>query len=134
MLNITKTGNVTIKNPLPKTSKSNKQPSIVVTTNHNINKPMIIDNGKKVNEEEIRTRTKKLNAIKNKYKLKINERDFTPAKLNLDLRYIKALVARMPKKNEKQIIETIQPNIENISKNIKNNQLKQINLIIQRKY
>ena len=65
MLNISKTGKVTIKKPLTKTgnlSKSNKEPSIIITTNHNIQQPQIINNGERVNEAEIRTQQLKLKA------------------------------------------------------------------------
>ena len=65
MLNISKTGKVTIKKPLTKTgnlSKSNKEPSIIIATNHNIQQPQIINKGERVNEAEIRKQQLKLKA------------------------------------------------------------------------
>ena len=84
MLNISKTGKVMIKKPLTKTgmlSKSNHEPSIIITTNSHINEPKIIDDGEHVNEVDIRKRQLKLKAIKNKLstlpnKPKISKKDF----------------------------------------------------------
>ena len=84
MLNISKTGKVTIKKSLTKTgmlSKSNHEPSIIITTNSHINEPKIIDDGEHVNEVDIRKRQLKLKAIKNKLstlpnKQKISKKDF----------------------------------------------------------
>ena len=71
MLNISKTGKVTMKKPLTKTgniARSNKEPSIIITTNHHIEQPQIINKGDQVNVAEIRTRQNKLKVIKDRLK------------------------------------------------------------------
>jgi hypothetical protein len=64
LIQISKSGKVSIKKSLTKTnniSKSNKQPSLEIIAS-NVNKPKILNDGKQWNVEELKTRMKKANA------------------------------------------------------------------------
>ena len=69
MINISKTGRMSIKPSLTKkgnVSKSNNKPSIIIKSNSTIDKPIIKDSGQLENVEATKTRQKKLNVIKDK--------------------------------------------------------------------
>jgi hypothetical protein len=73
MVELTKTGKISIKRTLTKLnniSKSQKMPSIKLIPS-NINKPEIINEGKEWNVEELKTRMKKANELANKNKGKV---------------------------------------------------------------
>ena len=63
MINVSKTGKMTIKQSLTtkgNISKSNNEPSVIIKTNSTIDKPIIKEYGKLENVEAIKLRQKKL--------------------------------------------------------------------------
>ena len=67
MINVSKTGKMTIKQSLTKKgiiSKSNHEPSVIIKSSSSIDKPIIKDSGKFENIDAIKLRQKKLKAIK----------------------------------------------------------------------
>ena len=69
MINVSKTGKMTMKQSLTKKgniSKSNNESSVVIKMNPNINKPIIKESGKVENVEAIKLRQKKLKIIKDR--------------------------------------------------------------------
>ena len=69
MINVSKTGKMTIKKSLTtkgNISKSNNEPSVIIKTNSTIVKPIIKESGKLENVEAIKLRHKKLKVIKDR--------------------------------------------------------------------
>ena len=69
MINVSKTGKMTIKKSLTtkgNISKSNNEPSVIIKTNSTIDKPIIKEYGKLENVEAIKLRQKKLKVIKDR--------------------------------------------------------------------
>jgi len=68
MLSISKTGRITLKNPLTKTgtiARSNKEPSIIISSSSHIDKPQIISTGDEQDMVELkRQRDKKKNDVR----------------------------------------------------------------------
>jgi hypothetical protein len=103
MVELTKTGKVSVKRTLTKlnnVSKSQKMPSIKLIPS-NINKPEIVNDGKEWNVEELKTRMKKANELAKKNKGKVLTKN-SGSKMKEFKTNLKSFVVDVKKKVEKK--------------------------------
>ena len=111
MINVSKTGKMTIKQSLTKKgniTRANNEPSVIFKTNSTIDKPIIKESGKVENVEAIKLRQKKLKIIKDRLIKLPNKPKITKAEF---VSKAKAKVA--------QKIQARQPKTERLKKEIK---------------